>query len=108
VLDTDMLETSSWGECGNDDLPGDQTRFDKASLYFDSEPLDEDLDSFGYPIVKLTLSVDKPVALLSIQLASSIRTVAPRISSPTGSSISPIGAATWRSRRRSRRAKPSR
>ena len=26
VLDTEMLETSSWGECGNDDLPGDQAR----------------------------------------------------------------------------------
>ncbi len=24
VLDTEMLETSSWGECGNDDLLGDQ------------------------------------------------------------------------------------
>jgi uncharacterized protein len=68
VLDTDLLETSSWGECGNDDLPGDQTQFDKASLYFDSEPLDEDLDSFGYPSVKLTLSVDKPVAALAIRL----------------------------------------
>ena len=68
VLDIDMLETSSWGECGNDDLPGDQTRFDKASLYFDSAPLDEDIDSFGYPTVKLTLSVDKPVAALAIRL----------------------------------------
>ena len=53
VLDTEMLETSSWGECGNDDLPGDQARFDKASLYFDSEPLPDDLDIFGYPTVAL-------------------------------------------------------
>ena len=88
VLDTDMLETSSWGECGNDDLPGDQTRFDKASLYFDSEPLDEDLDSFGYPIVKLTLSVDKPVALLAIRLCELDPDSGASHSSPTGSSIS--------------------
>src|SRR6476620_2521341 len=63
-----MLETSSWGECGNDDLPGDQARFDKASLYFDSEPLPDDLDIFGYPIVALTLAVDRPTASLSIRL----------------------------------------
>jgi uncharacterized protein len=68
VLDTEMLETSSWGECGNDDLPGDQARFDKVSLCFDSAPFAEDLDSFGYPIAALTLSVDKPVASLAIRL----------------------------------------
>jgi predicted acyl esterase len=68
VLDTEMLETSSWGECGNDDLPGDQARFDKASLYFDSEPLPDDLDIFGYPTVALTLAVNRPTASLSIRL----------------------------------------
>ena len=68
VLDTEMLETSSWGECGNDDLPGDQTRFDKASLYFDSEPLPADLDIFGYPTVALTLSVNRPTASLAVRL----------------------------------------
>ena len=54
VLDTEMLETSSWGECGNDDLPGNQASFDKQSLYFDSDPLREDLDVFGAPVVTLT------------------------------------------------------
>ena len=68
VLDTEMLETSSWGECGNDDLPGDQAPFDKASLYFDSEPLPDDLDIFGYPTVALTLAVNRPTASLSIRL----------------------------------------
>jgi hypothetical protein len=63
-----MLETSSWGECGNDDLPGDQARFDKASLYFDSEPLSEDLDVFGHPAVALTLSVNRPTASLAVRL----------------------------------------
>jgi len=62
------LRTSSWGECGNDDLPGDQAPFDKASLYFDSEPLPDDLDIFGCPAVALTLAVNRPTASLSIRL----------------------------------------
>ena len=68
VLDTEMLETSSWGECGNDDLPGNQASFDRASLYFDSDPLREDLDVFGAPVVTLTLSADRPIAALAIRL----------------------------------------
>ncbi len=68
VLDTEMLETSSWGECGNDDLPGDQSRFDRESLYFDSDPLPADLDCFGHPEVQLTLKLDRPIAALAIRL----------------------------------------
>ena len=68
VLDTEMLETSSWGECGNDDLPGNQASFDEHSLYFDSDPLREDLDVFGAPVVTLTLSADRPIAALAIRL----------------------------------------
>lgn len=68
VLDTEMLETSSWGECGNDDLPGNQARFDKQSLYFDSEPLRQDLDVYGAPVVTLTLSADRPIAALAVRL----------------------------------------
>ncbi len=68
LLDTVMLETSSWGECGNDDLPGDQAPFDKESLYFDSDPLPEDFDSFGYPEVVLTLTADRPLGALCIRL----------------------------------------
>ncbi len=68
VLNTEMLETSSWGECGNDDLPGDQQSFDQESLYFDSDPLTADFDSFGYPVVTLNLSVDRPHAALAIRL----------------------------------------
>jgi hypothetical protein len=63
-----ILETSSWGECGNDDLPGDQAPFDKESLYFDSDPLPEDFDSFGYPEVVLTLTADRPLGALCIRL----------------------------------------
>lgn len=68
VLDTEMLETSSWGECGNDDLPGNQTPFDLQSLHFDSDPLEADLDCFGFPEVALTLSVDRPIASLALRL----------------------------------------
>ena len=68
MLDTEMLKTSSRGECGNDDLPGDQAPFDKQSLYFDSDPLLRDFDSFGFPRTALTLSVDRPIASLAIRL----------------------------------------
>jgi predicted acyl esterase len=107
VLDTEMLETSSWGECGNDDLPGDQARFDKASLYFDSEPLPDDLDIFGYPTVALTLAVNRPTASLSIRLCELEPETKPRTSSPIASTISPIAAAAWRALRKSSRARPS-
>jgi uncharacterized protein len=63
-----VLETSSWGECGNDDLPGNQASFDRASLYFDSGPLPKDLDCFGYPIVTLNITADRPIAALAIRL----------------------------------------
>jgi hypothetical protein len=68
VLDTEMLETSSWGECGNDDLPGNQAPFDRESLTFDSDPLPKDLDSFGYPEVTLNLTSDRRIAALAIRL----------------------------------------
>lgn len=63
-----MLETSSWGECGNDDLPGNQASFDRSSLYFDTDRLSKDFDSFGYAIVTLNLSADRPIAALAIRL----------------------------------------
>lgn len=68
VLAVNMMETSSWGHCGNDDLPGDQSDADSKSLHFDSAPLGSDLDCFGYPTVKLRLSCDKPVASIAVRL----------------------------------------
>jgi predicted acyl esterase len=59
-MGTSMLETSSFGNASNDDLPGDQTVDDARSLTFDSAPLEEDLTCFGYPVVKLNLSCDQP------------------------------------------------
>jgi uncharacterized protein len=68
VFNPKMLETSSWGECGNRDLPGDQNYADKQSLYFESAPLQQDLDCFGYPVVTLNVSANHPIANLAIRL----------------------------------------
>jgi len=65
---TTMLETSSYGSCGNDDLPGDQEKPDRQSLHFDTAPLAENLDCFGYPEASLTLSCDKPLASIAVRL----------------------------------------
>lgn len=67
-LGTSMLETSSFGNASNDDLPGDQTVDDARSLTFDSAPLEEDLACFGYPVVKLNLSCDQPIAAIAVRL----------------------------------------
>lgn len=68
LLDTRMLETSSYGHCGNDDLPGDQDEADARSLRFDTAPLAQDLDCFGYPEATLTLSSDTPLASIAVRL----------------------------------------
>jgi predicted acyl esterase len=68
VFGTAMYETSSWGECGNDDLPGDQASGDNKSIYFDSEPLDEDIDCFGHPRATLNLSCSTSLASIAVRL----------------------------------------
>jgi uncharacterized protein len=68
VLDTKMLETSSWGLCGNNDLPGNQAEPDSKSIYFDSAPLDDDMDCFGPPTVSLNLACDRPLASIAVRL----------------------------------------
>lgn len=68
TLGTSMLETSSFGEADNDDLPGDQSADDARSIYFDTEPLSLDLECFGYPTVRLNLECDKPLASLAVRL----------------------------------------
>ncbi|HOI93239.1 MAG TPA: CocE/NonD family hydrolase [Syntrophobacter fumaroxidans] len=68
VVAARMLETSSWGHCGNNDLPGDQSQADAASLHFDSAPLPKDLDCFGYPTARLKLSCNKSIASIAVRL----------------------------------------
>jgi uncharacterized protein len=69
TLGTAMLETSSWGACGNGDLPGDQSADDRRSIHFDSAPLTEDLAVFGYPTAMLALQCDEPRAVVAIRLS---------------------------------------
>jgi len=49
-------------------LPVDQRVDDGRSLTFDSAPLDTDFEILGAPVVNLELSVDKPVAFISVRL----------------------------------------
>ncbi|WP_421696248.1 CocE/NonD family hydrolase [Aestuariivirga sp.] len=68
TMGTSMLETSSFGNSGNPDLPGDQTPDDNLSITFDSASLSQDLACYGYPVVKLNLTCDKPIAALVVRL----------------------------------------
>ncbi len=68
TMGTSMLETSSFGAAGNSDLPGDQGPDDQQSISFDSAPLTDDLECFGYPVAKLNIECDKPIASLIIRL----------------------------------------
>jgi len=65
---TDMLESTSWGECDNDDLPRDQRETDRRSLFFDSAPLETDLPCFGYPEVTLDVECDRNPAAIAVRL----------------------------------------
>lgn len=69
ILDaTAMLETSSYGSCGNDDLPGDLAASDEHSIHFDSDALPSSLDCFGYPVANLNLSCDREIASIAVRL----------------------------------------
>lgn len=65
---TAMLETSSFGSCGNDDLPGDLAASDESSIHFDSDALSSSLDCFGYPTANLNLSCDQELASIAVRL----------------------------------------
>lgn len=68
VVDTAMLESTSWGECDNDDLPGDQRAPDRAGWYFDTQPLDADVACFGYPRAVLDLACTNRPAAINVRL----------------------------------------
>ena len=68
LLGTSMLESTSWGECDNDDLPGNMRDDDRRSLYFDSAPLESDLACFGYPEVTLALECGGGPAAIAVRL----------------------------------------
>ncbi|MBX3578804.1 MAG: CocE/NonD family hydrolase [Rhizobiaceae bacterium] len=50
------------------ELPGDQRPDDKKSVCFDTAPLIEPMDIVGAPIVRLTLSADRPRAMVAVRL----------------------------------------
>jgi putative CocE/NonD family hydrolase len=68
LLGTDVLETSSWGECDNPDLPGDQRANDERSLSFDTPPLAGDLACFGRPLVRLVMRSTRAIASIAVRL----------------------------------------
>ncbi len=48
--------------------PDDQTSDDEKSLVFDSKPLDSDREILGYPLARIRVSADVPVAKLAVRL----------------------------------------
>ena len=55
-----------WGLQGDD--PPDQRAEDGRSLCFTSEPLTERVETLGFPEARLTLSSDRPLALVSVRV----------------------------------------
>ena len=63
------VSAGAWCPFGREgDLPGDQQDDDRASLVFDSEPLEDRLEILGAPVVTLSLDVDRPRGLLAVRL----------------------------------------
>lgn len=73
------VEISSPQDCGMDageycaiwlgpELPGDQRADDSKSACFDSAPLEEPLDIAGAPVIRLSLSADRPRAMVAVRL----------------------------------------
>jgi hypothetical protein len=52
------------------DLPYDQRHEDGGSLVFDSDVLGEEMQILGAPVAELTLSADKPVAMVAVRLSA--------------------------------------
>jgi uncharacterized protein len=58
-----------WWAFGNPgDFPPDQRSEDGYSLVFTSSPLDERVEILGFPVIRLSVAADKPVALLAVRL----------------------------------------
>ena len=50
------------------ELPGDQRRDDEKSVCFDTAPLDAPLDITGAPVIRLSLSANRPRAMVAVRL----------------------------------------
>ncbi len=63
------LDGGAWCADGKSaDLPVDQSVDDARSLTFTSAPLDDPLEILGFPTVRLSVSANRPVALISARL----------------------------------------
>lgn len=62
----EMMPSFGFGE--GEELPGDQSQDDAASLCFDSGPLEADFEILGAPEITLRVSSDKPSAMLAVRL----------------------------------------
>lgn len=51
------------------DLPHDQREEDGGALVFESEPLSEDMELLGAPVLQLELASDQPVAMVAARLS---------------------------------------
>ncbi len=51
------------------DLPYDQREEDGGALVFETAPLEEPLEIFGLPSVRLEVSADRPVAMVAVRLS---------------------------------------
>jgi uncharacterized protein len=62
-------DLGQWGGHGNAlEFPGDQRPEDGVSLTFDTEPLAEPVEILGFPIARLELAADQPLALVAVRL----------------------------------------
>jgi uncharacterized protein len=62
-------DPGDWGGHGGPtDLPGDQRADDGLSLVFDTEPLPERTEILGFPLARLELASDRPLALVVVRL----------------------------------------
>lgn len=67
---TTGLASGKWCSYANaPDLAGDQRIDDGGGLVFQTDPLDEDVEMLGAPVVELTLSSDRPVAMVAVRLS---------------------------------------
>src|SRR5699024_6502086 len=51
------------------DMPYDQREEDGGAMVLDSDPLEERLELLGAPTVELSLSADRPVAMVAVRLS---------------------------------------
>jgi len=66
---TTGLAAGDWASFGNPgDLPGEQSLDSFGSLEFDGQPLHEQLEILGNPVVMLDVAADKPVAFVVARL----------------------------------------